>query len=97
MSLVKKVSEARSKEKSFVLPFLGGSDGKEFPCNAGDLGLIPELGRIAWRRKRQPTPVFWPGESYGLRCLVGYSLEGRKESDTTEQLKTTNRIRDLRS
>ena len=48
-----------------MLPFLGGSDGKEFPCNAGDLGLIPELGRIAWRRKRQPTPVFWPGESYG--------------------------------
>ena len=23
----------------------GGSDGKEFACNAGDLGLIPGLGR----------------------------------------------------
>ena len=23
----------------------GGSDGKGFACNAGDLGLIPELGR----------------------------------------------------
>ena len=25
--------------------FPGGSDGKEFTCNAGDLGLIPGLGR----------------------------------------------------
>ena len=24
---------------------LGGSDGKESACNAGDLGLIPGLGR----------------------------------------------------
>ena len=29
--------------KPFQLP--GGSDGKESSCNAGDLGLIPELGR----------------------------------------------------
>ena len=25
--------------------FPGGSDGKEFACNAGNLGLIPGLGR----------------------------------------------------
>ena len=25
--------------------FLGGSDGKESACNAGDQGLIPEWGR----------------------------------------------------
>ena len=25
--------------------FLGGSDGKESPCSAGDPGLIPGLGR----------------------------------------------------
>ena len=25
--------------------FLGGSDGKEFTCNAGNLGSIPGLGR----------------------------------------------------
>ena len=24
--------------------FLGGSRGKEYTCNIGDLGLIPELG-----------------------------------------------------
>ena len=27
------------------LGFPGGSDGKESACSAGDLGLIPELGR----------------------------------------------------
>ena len=26
--------------------FPGGSAGKESACNAGDLGLIPELGRL---------------------------------------------------
>ena len=32
----------------------------------------------------QPTSVFLPGESYGQRSLVGYSLQGHKESDMTE-------------
>ena len=31
-------------------------------------------------------PVFLPGESYGVRSLVGYRPWGHKESDTTEQL-----------
>ena len=44
-----------------------------------------------WRRKWQPTPVFVPGESHGQRALVGYSPRGCKESDTTEQLTTTER------
>ena len=29
----------------YNLGFPGGSDGKEFACNAGDPGLIPGLGR----------------------------------------------------
>ena len=29
----------------FKLGFLGGSDGKEYVCSAGDLGLIPGSGR----------------------------------------------------
>ena len=32
---------------------------------------------LHWRRKRQPTPVFLPGESHGQRSLVGYSPWGR--------------------
>ena len=37
-----------------------------------------------WRRKRQHTPVFLPGESQGQWSLVGCRLWGRTESDTTE-------------
>ena len=37
-----------------------------------------------WRRKWQPTPVFLPGESQGQGSLVGCSLWGRTELDTTE-------------
>ena len=42
------------------------------------------LRLINWRRKRQPTPVFLPGESQGQRSPVGCRLWGRMESDTTE-------------
>ena len=41
---------------------------------------------ICWRRKWQPTPVFLPGESQGQGSLVGFRLQGRTESDTTERL-----------
>ena len=58
-------------------------------ANAGDLrdlGSIfnPWVRKIPWRTAWQPTPVFLPGESHGQRSLMGYSLEGCKESDTTE-------------
>ena len=38
------------------------------------------------RRKWQPTPVLLPGKSRGWSSLEGYSLWGRKESDTTERV-----------
>ena len=34
--------------------FPGASDGQESACNAGDLGLIPGLGRFPWRREWHP-------------------------------------------
>ena len=58
---------------------------KASACYVGDLGY-PWVGKIPWRRKWQPTPVFLPGESHGQRSLVGYSPRGHKESDTTERL-----------
>ena len=39
-------------------------------------GFDPWLGKIPWRRKWQPTPVFLPGESHGQRSLMGYSPWG---------------------
>ena len=41
-----------------------------------------------WKRKLQPTPVFLPGKFHGQRSLVGYSLLGYSEPDTTERLST---------
>ena len=59
--------------------FPGDSAGKESACNAGDLGLIPGLGRSPGEGNL-PTPVFWPGEFQGL-----YS-HGVAESGMTERL-----------
>ena len=36
-------------------------------------GFDPWVGKISWRRKGQPTPVFLPGKSHGPGSLVGYS------------------------
>ena len=62
----------------------------ESACNTGDLGsrpgFNPWIGKIPWKRKWQPTPVFLPGKSHGWRSLAGYSAWGPKESDMTEWL-----------
>ena len=46
-----------------TLSFPDSSAGKESACNAGDLGLIPGLGRSPGEGEWQPSPVFLPGES----------------------------------
>ena len=72
---------------SFGSQSLGGSVVKNPPANAGDTrdrDSIPGSGKIPWRRKWQPNPVFVPGKSHRQRSLEGYSPCGCKESDTTE-------------
>ena len=45
--------------------------------NPGVPGSIPGLGKIPWRRKWQPTPVFLPGESQdGGACSWGGGVQG---------------------
>ena len=61
----------------------------------GDPSLIPESGKILWRRAWQPTPVFLPGESHGQRSLAGYSPLGHKESDTAEATEHTHAKNDI--
>ena len=72
--------------------FPGGSDGKESTCNAGDLGLIPGLGRFPWKREMLPTSVRWPEKFHGL-----YSPWGHKELDMTERLTLLVECMDLRT
>ena len=62
--------------------FLGspcGSAGKESACNAGDLGLIPRLGRSPGEGKGYPL------QYSGLENSMDSSW-GLKESDATERL-----------
>ena len=62
------------------------SAGKESACNDGDLGSIPGLGRLG-EGKRPSTLVFCTGEfQENFMENYMYSLWGRKELDTTEQL-----------
>ena len=68
--------------------FPGGSVGKESACNAGDLGLIPGLGRSPGGGHGNPLLDFYLENPHGQRSLVGCSPWGPKESDTTEWLST---------
>ena len=56
----------------------GGSDCKESACNAGDLGLIPGLGRSP--RGRKDYPLQYSGLKKYTNCIVHRVAE----LDTTE-------------
>ena len=64
---------------------------KNPPANAGDVretGSIPGLGRSSGGGHGNPLQYSYLENPHGLRSLVGYSPQGRKESDMTEQLST---------
>ena len=52
--------------------------GKESVCQCRRPGFGSWVGKIPWRRKWQPTPVFLPGKFHGQRSLVGCSPCGRR-------------------
>ena len=74
------------------LGFPGGSVGEESACSAGDLDLIPGLGRCP--AGEHGNPLQYPGleRPLGQRSLASCSLSGRKESGTTEQPSTAQHI-----
>ena len=55
-----------------------GFPGKESACKCRRHEFDPWVGKIPWRKKWQPTPVFLPGESHGQRSLAGYGLITRR-------------------
>ena len=59
---------------------------KNFPANA-EMWVQSLVGKIPWRKKWKPTPVFLLGKSHEQRSLEGYSLWGHKQLDTVEQLR----------
>ena len=48
--------------------FLGGSTGKESPCDVGDLGLIPGLGRSPGEGNHYPLQC--SGLDGSMLCVV---------------------------
>ena len=59
---------------SYVLfCFPGASDGKESPCNEGDLGSIPGLGKSPGGGHRNPLQYSFLENPHGQRSLGGYS------------------------
>jgi len=60
--------------------FSGGSAGKEFACNAGDLGWIPGLGRSPGEGKSSPL------QHSGLENSMDYRIHGDAKSQTHHAL-----------
>ena len=67
--------------------FPGGTSGEEpaYQCRRPKRCRFDTwVGKIPWRRTRQPTPVFLPGKSHAQRSLADYNPWGHKQLDTTE-------------
>ena len=67
------------------LGFPGGSDGKESTWNAGDLGLIPGLGRSPGEENGYPLQYSCLENSMN-RGVGQATVYGVQESDMTERL-----------
>ena len=65
---------------SRILPFLGFPGGSVLKSPPGR-GFDPWVGKMPWRRERQPAPVFLPGGSHRQRSL-GATLCRVSESRT---------------
>ena len=61
-----------------------GSAGKESACNAGDLGLIPGLGRSPGGGHGNPLQYACLENPHGQRRLAGYNPWGHTESNATK-------------
>ena len=90
---VQEVAKSRTQRSDFTYSlkgFLGGSNGKESACNAGDLGSIPRLGRSPGGGYGNPLQYSGLENPHGKRSLVGYSPWGHKESRTTEAIQLSD-------
>ena len=50
-----------------------GTVVKNLPAKGKRHEFDPWVGKIPWRRKWQPTPVFFPGKLHRQKNLAGYS------------------------
>ena len=73
---------------------IGGSDGKESTCNAGDLGLILGLGRYPGGGHGNPFQYSCLEKPHGPMSWTGYSPWGCTKLGTTEWRSTVQHIYD---
>ena len=66
--------------------FPGGSDGKETACNAGNQGLVPELGRPPGEGSGNPLQYSCMEDSMDRGAWQATVHSVGKESNMTEQL-----------
>ena len=59
--------------------FRSGSDGQRICVLRRRPRFDPWVGKMPWRRKWKPIPVFLPGKYHGQRSLLGYSPWGRNK------------------
>ena len=57
------ITQKGAVKRSLDKGFPGGSDSKESACNAGDLGLIPKLGRCPEEGNGNPLQYSCPENS----------------------------------
>ena len=69
--------------------FPGGSEVKACACSLGDLGSIPGLGRFPGEGNGSPLQYSCLENPMNRGACVGYTPQGSKELDTTEQLHFT--------
>ena len=62
----------------YRLPWWLGAQESACQCRRCRFDL--RVGKIPWRRKWHPTPVFLPGRFHGQGTLMGFSPWGRRES-----------------
>ena len=71
------------------MSFPGDIDGKEFSCNAGELGSISGSGRSPVEGNGNPLQYTGLGNPID-RGAWGATVMGHKDSDMTEQLSLTH-------
>ena len=74
--------------------FPGGAGGKEASCQCRRhkrCGFSPCVGKIPWRKKWQPTPVFLPGDSQGWGSMGLQSTGSQRVGCTEATAHTTHR------
>ena len=76
----------KQKSREIKGGFLGGSDGKESACNAGDLGSLPGWGRSPGEGDGNPLQYSCLENPTDRGAWQATVKGGRKESDRADQL-----------